>query len=139
MRPLVVIGIFFGILVVVFLNWAMRVATEERDPSLLVRPGKAGESRAPWERVFGRSSPSNLTARGPGASSAPRSSPVPVRIRTEPFRLQGIFYNSTEPHALINGQMVSVGGRISNATVVAISSAQVILVARGRTNILTAP
>jgi hypothetical protein len=64
------------------------------------------------------------------ASPAVTNAPPSVRARVEntvpDFRLTGIFY-SAHPSAIVNGQTVSVGDRVSGATVVAIGRSAVTL------------
>ena len=53
------------------------------------------------------------------------------------FKLQGIFYRSANPSAMVNGKSVFVGDRVSGATVKGIDRQSVALEYEGQTKILT--
>ncbi len=57
-------------------------------------------------------------------------------VRTLP-KLQGIFYRTQRPAALLDGKMVLIGGLVGEHRVTAISPNTVTLVRAGQTNVLT--
>ena len=63
------------------------------------------------------------------------SPPAPTESGTN-FKLQGIFYRSSQASALINGKTLFVGDEIDGATLVTIERQAVRLVQSGRTNVL---
>jgi hypothetical protein len=70
-------------------------------------------------------------------SVAAEPAKVPTRSVVSALRLQGIFYSSTKPSALVNGKTVFVGEEISGWRVTAIEPKNVVLQhANGETNIL---
>jgi hypothetical protein len=79
----------------------------------------------------------------PAANAAPpdRSEPVaippsPALDQAAPFRLQGIFYRSSQASAVINGQTLFVGDEIDGAKLLAIERQSVRLRHNGQTNVL---
>ena len=81
------------------------------------------------------------TAATPAVSDTPPVPPVPVPA-TGPlptFRLQGIFYRTTSPSAMVNGKSVFVGDFVSGAQIKAIDRERVTLEYEGQTKTLTLP
>jgi hypothetical protein len=91
-------------------------------------PGTTGKEAGPV--AF-----SPLTPEPPGAIAAPAA----TRTAPAPLRLQAIFYEPSQPSAMIRGKTVMVGDTVEHARVVAITDTSVTLVDEGRTNILTLP
>jgi hypothetical protein len=86
-----------------------------------------------------RSAAEPVKAAAPSVERAPAAEPVKVAARSvQPaLRLQGIFYSSTKPSALVNGKTVFVGEEISGWRVTAIEPQSVSLQhANGETNVL---
>jgi len=76
-----------------------------------------------------------VTAASPAVTeSKPMPAAAPV---TPPPKLNGIFYNPTKPTAIVNNKLVSLGSRVDESTVVAITQASVTLVGGGQTNVLS--
>lgn len=61
--------------------------------------------------------------------------PTPA-LKPAPPRLQAIFFNQTNPSAIISGRTVSAGGRVEAFQVAAITATSVTLVSGTETNIL---
>ena len=60
-----------------------------------------------------------------------------VVVQPPPLKLQSIVYSPTRPSAMINGRVVFLGERLREYRVQAIHRDDVVLVATGRTNILS--
>jgi hypothetical protein len=73
--------------------------------------------------------------------ATPATNPsVPVAVvppSPPPLRLKAIFYRPLNPTALINTKSVSVGDRVGDARVIAITRESVSLLQDGQTNVLT--
>ncbi|MSU57730.1 MAG: hypothetical protein EXS35_06040 [Pedosphaera sp.] len=65
-------------------------------------------------------------------ASAVAAPPAPPPIP----KLQGIFFHPARPSAIVNGKTVSIGGKVGDFRVVAITQQSVTLVHAGQTNIL---
>ena len=68
---------------------------------------------------------------------APDATATPVETTKPAFRLQGIFYRTVNPSAMVNGKNVNIGSRIGAATVKSITRDSVTLEADGQTTVLT--
>jgi hypothetical protein len=110
-------------------------------PSRLVsahqRTSKPGASRSAVQLVKvvepAKAAPVKVEARSVAAEPVK----VPARSGQAALRLQGIFYSSTKPSALVNGKTIFVGEEISGWRVAAIEPNSVFLQhANGETNIL---
>jgi len=64
------------------------------------------------------------------------SAPAPAAMPQPEFRLQGIIYTVARPAAIVNGQTVYVGKRVSGAEVVGIYRTHVILRFNGQNKTL---
>ncbi len=76
----------------------------------------------------------HLTA-GPASSTSKLRAPRPALSAEPPFpalTLQGIFYSSQRPAAILNGQTVWVGEQVAGARVTEITSAHVVVEFHGR-------
>jgi hypothetical protein len=77
----------------------------------------------------------------PAASAAPAPTPVATPPAETPkpaaYKLQGIFFRTANPSAMVNGKNVSVGSRVSGAMVKSITRDTVTLEADGQTTVLT--
>ncbi|MFM1768123.1 MAG: hypothetical protein RJA22_652 [Verrucomicrobiota bacterium] len=71
------------------------------------------------------------------AAPAPATAPVNPAAPLPTFRLQGIFFRTTNPSAMVNGKSVLVGDFVSGARVKAIEREQVTLEYEGQTKTLT--
>jgi HD-like signal output (HDOD) protein len=79
--------------------------------------------------------PTVATAPEVTATNAPPPTPAPQEKAQPEFRLNGIIYTVTRPAAIVNGQTVYVGDRVSGATVVGIDRTQVTLQINGQRKI----
>jgi len=79
------------------------------------------------------------------ASAPPPSEPKPATFAGEPAaapvklapKLNGIFYNPTRPTAIVNNKLVSIGSRVGESMVIAITQVSVTLAGGGQTNVLS--
>lgn len=72
-------------------------------------------------------------------SSANVATVPPARPTPPPLKLQAIFYEPSQPSAMIRGKTVMVGDTVEKMRVAAITDTSVTLIGEGRTNILTLP
>ena len=79
------------------------------------------------ERQFRLTQAHNREPTLAGARTAGRGTNVAARAPVQSFRLQGIFYNSTKPSAMIGGQTLFVGDIVDGWRVKAIEPKQVTL------------
>jgi len=110
-------------------------------------PGPATTAELPGAASPVAPMPDATSAAPPSAVSAPLPASVTtnetaVRVerpapKPESFRLQGILYSPAGPTAVINGKSLRPGERIGGGLVIAITPASVVIVASGRTNVLT--
>ena len=77
----------------------------------------------------------------PAPASAPTNPPIATADPPPPsfpsVRLQGVFFRLTHPQAMINSKTVSVGDKIANTKVIAITRDSVTLQWNGETKVLT--
>lgn len=93
-------------------NWERARVAHAREPIASSQPDKD-----PW--------PTNSIEKGHPVASPFQKSATAATNQT--FRLQGIFYNSTKPSAVINGNTVFVGDKVAEWSVTAISNQTVTL------------
>ena len=102
--------------------------TQASSPNPTPRPGSAGQT-------LGQSVPNAAAAT---ASIAPTNALV---VEAKPVfpavRLQGIFFQTSRPSALINAKTVFLGDKVANAKVTAITRDSVSLQWNGETKVLT--
>jgi hypothetical protein len=83
----------------------------------------------------------NFSLEDPPATPTAHDTTPTVAAAADPpkpaFKLQGIFFRTTNPSATVNGKNVMVGSRVSGATVKAITRDGVTLEADGQTTVLT--
>ena len=79
-----------------------------------------------------KSEPTVATALQVVATNAPPPTLAPQEKAWPNFRLNGIIYTVARPVAIVNGQTVSVGDKVSGATVVGIDRTQVTLQLNGQ-------
>jgi cytoskeletal protein RodZ len=73
-----------------------------------------------------------------GSATAPQPVPEPPAEPPKPaFKLQGIFFRTANPSAIVNGRSVWVGSQVDGATVKAINRDNLTIEANGRTTVLT--
>lgn len=75
----------------------------------------------------------------PAATPAPEPTAhaTPPELPKPAYKLQGIFFRTANPSATVNGKNVTVGSRISGATVKSITREGVTLESDGQTTVLT--
>ena len=119
-----------GIFVIVLAVFGMAIFNVQRDRAARVHAREAPAASQPDNDP----SATNSIEKG-----RPAASPKNSTAATNPtFRLQGILYNSTKPTAVINGNTVFVGDKVSEWTVTAISNQTVTLQSgSGEINTLT--
>ena len=124
---------------------AAAVAPAALEPqSVAARVTPAPEPAAPsGATVFAAPALAVASPSVPAASGSP-ATPPPADAGPSPPpagptlpKLQGIFYRSQRPAALLNGKMVLVGSAVGEHRVLAISPHAVTLVRAGETNVLT--
>ncbi len=103
---------------------AMAVSDEEPATDPTTAPNPAPPLPEPQPTVA--TAPQVTATNPPPATPAPEAKPLPV------FRLSGIIYTVARPAAIVNGQTVYVGSRVSGATVVGIDRTQVTLHINGQ-------
>jgi cytoskeletal protein RodZ len=80
----------------------------------------------------------NPHSAAPSVEQPVATAPPPVANPTAPpLNLNGIFYNPTRPTAIVNNKLVSIGSRVGQFTVLAITQSSISLVGGGQTNVLS--
>ena len=80
----------------------------------------------------------NFSLEDAPSASAPPAAAAPVETtKATALKLQGVFFRTANPSAMVNGKTVFVGSRVSGATVKAITRESVTLEADGQTTVLT--
>jgi hypothetical protein len=82
---------------------------------------------------------SDLTSGEPAATNGVALVPAPALPKPAPPKLQGVVWNPSRPSALINGQALFIGERISDYKLIRITPASATLSGSGQTIVLTLP
>lgn len=111
-----------------------RAPTADELKQFGVDPAALGAAPVSASATSAAATPGPSTTASPGATAAAPAAPV----RSRPaFKLQGIFYRVTNPSAMVNSRMVSVGDVVDDAKVKSIDRQSVTLIHDGQTQVLT--
>jgi len=107
--------------------------------------GTPAQVAQPQPKIAPRLEGTPLPARAPTVATNPTAvagaaAPVPVLMGTNGFpvlKVQGIFFRTKNPAAVINAKTVFIGDQVSNAKVVAITTDSVTIEFNGNRKVLT--